>query len=280
MLKVAAAQIETPLGDLDANRRKHLAVIDEARAAGVQVLLFPELSLVGHSGGREGPRVALTADHAILRELSLASGDMLTIVGAVEEAPGALFFNSAFGLSQGRVSLLHRKINLATYGRLEDGKFFGAGQGLRIHPLAASWQASVMICADLWNPALVHLAAMSGASLLLAPISSAREAVGEAFDNSEGWAINARFHAMTYGFPLVLANRVGREDDLTFWGGSRILDPTGHVIAQAGGEEALIMATIDYDSVRQARFLLPTVRDGAAPFLARAFTRLAEGIAP
>ena len=279
MLKVAAAQIETPHGDLDANRRKHLAVIDDARTAGVQVLLFPELSLVGHSGGREGPRVALTAEHAILRELSLASGDMLTIVGAVEEAPGALFFNSAFGLSHGHVSLLHRKINLATYGRLEDGKFFGAGHGLKIHPLEAPWQAAVMICADLWNPALVHLAAMSGASLLLASISSAREAVGEAFDNSEGWAINARFHAMTYGFPLVLANRVGREDDLTFWGGSRILDAAGRPLAQAGGEEALVTAMIDYDSVRQARFLLPTVRDGAAPFLARAFARLAEGMA-
>jgi predicted amidohydrolase len=90
MLKVAVAQIETPLGDLDANRRKHLAVIDEARAAGVQVLLFPELSLVGHSGGREGPRVALTPPQANLREFSLASDDNLTIVGAVEEPPTPL----------------------------------------------------------------------------------------------------------------------------------------------------------------------------------------------
>jgi predicted amidohydrolase len=279
MLKIAAAQIETPFGDLDGNRRKHLSVIDDARAAGVEILLFPELSLVGHSGGREAPRLAMTADHAVLRELSLASGDMLTIVGAVEEAAGALFFNSAFGLSHGRVRLLHRKINLATYGQLEDGKFFGIGQSLKVHTLGTPWQAAVMICADLWNPALVHLAAMSGASLLLAPVSSAREAVGEVFDNSDGWAINARFHAMTYGFPLVLANRVGREGSLTFWGGSRILDPTGHAIAQAGDEEALVTATIDYDRVRQARFLLPTVRDGAASFLARAFTHLADGTA-
>ncbi|WP_404287215.1 nitrilase-related carbon-nitrogen hydrolase [Microvirga sp. RSM25] len=275
LLKVAAAQIETPLGELDTNRRKHLDVIDDARAAGVQVLLFPELSLAGHSGGREAPRLALTPDHATLRELSRASGDMLTVVGGVEEAPGALFFNSAFGLSGGKVVFVYRKINLATYGRLEDGKFFGAGKDVRLHPMGSSWQACVMICADLWNPALVHVAAMSGASLLLAPISSAREAVGEAFDNSEGWAVNARFHAMTYGFPLVLANRVGREGDLSFWGGSRILDPTGRMLAQAGDKEALITAEIDYESVRQARFLLPTVRDGAAALLARAFARLA-----
>jgi predicted amidohydrolase len=279
VLKVAAAQIETPLGDLDANLRKHLDVMAEARAAGVQVLVFPELSLVGHSGGREAPRLALGVDHPVLRELSRASGDMLTIVGAVEEAPGALFFNSAFGLTGKGVALAHRKINLATYGRLEDGKFYGSGQEIARHPLGAGWQASVLICADLWNPALVHWAAMSGANLLLAPISSAREAVGENFDNSEGWAVNARFHAMTYGFPLVLTNRVGQEGELTFWGGSRILDPAGRTLAQAGDDEALIVADVDYEAVRQARFLLPTVRDGATSLLARAFTRLAEGTA-
>ncbi|WP_134494474.1 nitrilase-related carbon-nitrogen hydrolase [Microvirga pakistanensis] len=277
ILKLAAAQIETPLGDLDANLRKHLDVIAEARAAGAQVLVFPELSLVGHSGGREATRLALRMDHPALRELSRASGPMLTIVGGVEEAAGALFFNSAFGLTGERVAFVYRKINLATYGRLEDGKFYGTGTSISLHPIGMEWHASVMICADLWNPGLVHWAALSGTNLLLAPISSAREAVGDEFDNREGWAINARFHAMTYGFPLVLANRVGREGELTFWGGSRILGPAGNTLAQAEDREALIVTDIDYEAVRQARFLLPTVRDGAATLLARAFTRLAEG---
>jgi predicted amidohydrolase len=275
VLSIAVAQIETRLGDLEANKRTHLDVIGAARAAGAQVLVCPELSLAGHAGGREAPRLALTAASPMLAELAAASDDMLTVVGAVEEAPGALFYNTAFGLGGGRVLFRHRKVNLATYGRLDDGKHFAAGAEIRTHEVAAPWRAAVLICADLWNPPLVHLAALSGATVLLAPISSGREAVGDGFDNPEGWAINARFHAMTYGLPLALANRVGTEGDLTFWGGSRILDPFGKELARAGEEETLITAAVPYENLRQARFLLPTVRDGAAPLLACEFARVA-----
>src|SRR5918995_3445582 len=279
VLSIAVAQIETRLGDLQANKRTHLDVIGAARAAGAQVLVCPELSLAGHGGGREAPRLALTAESPMLAELAAASGDMLTVVGAVEEAPGALFYNTALGLRDGRVLFRHRKVNLATYGRLDDGKHFAPGLEVRTHEVAAPWRAAVLICADLWNPPLVHLAALSGATMLLAPISSGREAVGGGFDNPEGWAVNARFHAMTYGLPLALANRVGVEGDLTFWGGSRILDPFGRELARADGNAGLITAEVPYEHLRQARFLLPTVRDGAAPLLAREFARVAQASA-
>jgi predicted amidohydrolase len=101
-----------------------------------------------------------------------------------------------------------------------------------------------------------------GVTLLAAPISSAREAVGEGFDNPSGWDLNLRFYALTYGVPIVMANRVGTEGMMTFWGGSRILDPFGKTIAQAEGEtECLVVGEIDYEAIRRARFLLPTVRD-------------------
>src|SRR5205823_4003977 len=96
--------------------------------------------------------------------------------------------------------------------------------------VAPDWRASIMVCADLWNPALVHLAALQGATLLLAPVSSAIEAVGADFDNPGGWDVNLRFYALTYGLPIAMANRVGREGDLTFWGGSRIVDPFGRTL--------------------------------------------------
>src|SRR6218665_1948507 len=94
------------------------------------------------------------------------------------------------------------------------------------------------ICADLWNPALVHALACDGDTLLAAPVSSAREAVGAGFDNPSAWDINLRFYALTYGVAIVMANRVG--------------------------SEGLIIGESDYESVRQARFLLPTVRDARA----------------
>ena len=172
-LNVAVAQIESILGNLCANLRKHLDAIDAARAAGVEVLLFPEMSLTGHSAGTDTLRLALDRNHQFVVEIARAAGAMCTVFGIIEEGAAAQFYNSAIAVRHGEVAFVHRKINLATYGKLEDGKHFAAGRHVDTIALDPKWRASVMICADAWNPALVHLAAMQGATLLLAPISSA-----------------------------------------------------------------------------------------------------------
>lgn len=274
-MRIAVAQIETRLGDVEANLRKHLDVISAARAAGVEVLLFPELSLTGHSSGEDRLRLAMPCNHPTVAVIAKASAAMCTVFGLIEERPAAQFFNAAVAVRDGAVAFVHRKVNLATYGRLEDGKHFAAGQHVEAFTLDAQWRAAGLICADLWNPALVHLAAMQGATLLLALVSSAVEAVGEAFDNPGGWDTNLRFYALTYGMPVAMANRVGTEGELTFWGGSRILDPFGRVLGAAQGrEEALVHATLDFDLVRRARTLLPTVRDANTPLVAREIARV------
>lgn len=274
-LIVAAAQIESRLGDLEANLEHHLAVIAEARDQGVDVLLFPEMSLTGHGAGGDVLRLALGRDDPRLQRLAQAAGDMVAVVGIMEEGPAAQFYNTAIALHAGRQVFLHRKINLATYGRLEDGKHFAQGRYVDTWELGGRWRASVMICADLWNPGLVNLVALHGCTVLFAPISSAVEAVGGEFDNPAGWHLNVRFYGMTYGLPLVMANRVGREGDLRFWGGSCIVDSFGAMLAEANGEgEELVRAELDYERVRQARYLLPTVRDSNLGLVLREAQRL------
>ena len=260
-LNVAAAQVAAVPGDVAANLRKHLDVIEAARSAQAAVLLFPELSLTGHGGGAAALEIALRADSGIVKTLASAAGPMCTTFGLVEEAAGVQFYNAAVTVRDGAVIHVHRKVNLATYGRLEDGRHFAAGRRVGTFTCAGPWTASSLICADTWNPALVHLAALQAATLLLVPVSSAREAVADTFDNPAGWEINTAFHALTYGMPLVMANRVGSEGDLTFWGGSRVLDAHGRVVAKAGTAETLLTARLDYDDVRTARYRLPTVRD-------------------
>ncbi len=275
-LKVAVAQTESILGDLEANLRRHLRTIDAARTAGVEVLLFPEMSLTGHSAGPETLRLAIDRNHRFVAEIARAAGAMCTVFGVIEEGAVAQFYNSAIAVRDGRVVFVHRKINLATYGKLEDGKHFAAGSRVETFDVAPGWRASILICADTWNPALVHLAASQGATLLLAPISSAIEAVGAEFDNQQGWDTNLRFYALTYGMPVVMANRVGSEGDLTFWGGSRILDPFGRSLANAGSGEELVRTELDFDAVRRARYLLPTVRDSNLPLVQREIERLLQ----
>lgn len=275
-LTLAVAQIESRLGDLPANLEKHLEYVEKARHVGAQVLLFPEMSLTGHSAGVDTLHLAITREHAIVQRIAEASGPMVTLFGLIEEGPAAQFHNAVLAVNGEGLVFQHRKINLATYGKLEDGKHFAAGRYVDTFPLQNAWRGSVLICADLWNPALVHLAAVHGATLLFAPISSAVEAVGAEFDNPGGWETACRFYAMVYGLPLVMANRVGREGELGFWGGSRILDPFGRVLAQAGDGEELLSAEVDYETLRRARYLLPTVRDSNLGLLVREGQRLLD----
>jgi predicted amidohydrolase len=130
-MTVAAAQIETAYGDVQTNVAKHLAYIADARARGVRFLVFPELSLHGHSAGKDALRLAMRPDDPAVLELAEASGDMHTVFVMIEEAPGGQFYNTAATVSNGKVIHVHRKAILATYGKLREGLYFAAGSSLK-----------------------------------------------------------------------------------------------------------------------------------------------------
>ena len=94
-----------------------------------------------------------------------------------------------------------------------------------------------------------------------AEIASARGALDGGFDNPRGWDINLAHTALTYGLPTLFANHCGRRGPFDFWGGSRILDASGRVLAQVGEEPGLIVATLDPADGATARSVLPTIRD-------------------
>lgn len=278
LLRIGVAQMQSVLGDIEANVATHLAFIERARAAGVELLLFPELSLTGYSVGARTLTLARSREDEMVTRIAVAAGPMTTVVGMIEEGPAAQFYNAALVLCGGRPVYVHRKINLPTYAGMEEGKHFATGRYVETLALDRRWRAGLLICADLWNPALVWLAALHGATLLLAPISSALEAVGADFDNPGGWDLNLRFYAMTYGMPVVMANRVGAEGDLSFWGGSRILGPNGEELARAGDTEQLLVADLDFQQVREARYRLPTVRDSNVALVLRETERLVAAL--
>jgi N-carbamoylputrescine amidase len=259
VLRVAAAQIETTLGDVAGNLGKHLEWIARAHAASVDVLLFPELSLTGYSLREAVARAALPVTATPILEIARAASAMAVTVGFVERADARLY-NSAVTIRDGRVLFVHRKINLPGYGRLDEDRWFAPGMRIDTYTPQPGWSAASLICADLWNPALVHIAACHGAELLLAPVSSSLEAV-DGFDNLGGWATALNFYGMMYGLPVVMANRVGGESDLTFWGGSRIVDARGRTIANGGRSEELVIADLARRDIVDCRTRLPTIRD-------------------
>ena len=274
VLRVAAAQMDPTEADIGYNLKKHFAFIDEARARGVQLLVFPELSLTGYQLRSRTPYLAITRDDDRLLSIADRAGDMTVVAGFVEESLAAQFHNSAAALRNGKVQFIHRKLNLATYGNLEEAKYFARGRYVDVFVHEPPWTAGIFICADAWNPGLIHLAALYGATLLIIPIASSREAVGLEFSNPDGWNTALSFYGMLYGMPIVMANHCGARDGETYWGGSRVIDPHGKILAIADDGEELVVADIDYCSVRQARFQLPTARDSNLDLIHREIERL------
>lgn len=277
-LKIGVAQISAELHDLPANLDKHRAYIAQAREQGVELLLFPELSLTGYQVGLKAVDLAMEKHDPHLLALAEEAGEMTVAVGFVEEGFAAQFYNSCALLRRGRLDFIHRKINLATYNDLEEDKYFAEGRYVEVAPLEVPWTAGITICADMWNPGLVHMAALHGATVLLGPVASGLDVMGEQFSNPEGWAMTVKFYASVYGMPVVMANHCGTEANVRFWGGSRIVDPFGQVLAEADDTEQLIVADLDYNDVRRARFQLPTVRDSNLDLMAREVDRLVNRV--
>ncbi|MDN3555418.1 nitrilase-related carbon-nitrogen hydrolase [Halomonas maura] len=266
-LHVAAAQINARLGEVDANLERHLEVIAEAQEQAVELLVFPELSLTGYGLGGEVMQVAMPMEDPRLERLARAAGDMQVVAGFVEEASPGEYYNALAILQDGGIVTVHRKLNLPTYGGLEEGKWFTHGSELTQATVRPGWSATQLICADLWNPALVHAALLPRPTVLCAPINSASGIVSEDFSNEQNWLLNVRFYAMTYGTPVIMANRYGPEGNSHFWGGSRILGPRGEVLAEAEDQEMLITATLSRTPIARARFELPTHRDADTPLV-------------
>ena len=262
-LTVAAAQIACRPGDMQANLARHLDAIETAQLRGVDLLVFPELSLPDYLAAPDCAVLALGRDEALLRLLAGVAGSMAVSVGFIERDEAGRFFNAQALLRHGKVMAVHRKLNLPGYGALREDAVYAAGEALGLAPLGEdgaegdpagdSWQAATLICADSWNPALPWLAALAGATLLILPVASSRDAVDGGFDNPRGWELNLGHTAMSYGLPTIFANHCGKRGGghgseaggFDFWGGSRILDASGRVLAQAGEEPCLISAVLE-----------------------------------
>jgi predicted amidohydrolase len=262
-IRLAAAQISPTLGDLDRNLALHEKVAREAIARSIDLLVFPELSLTGYFLKDQVPSVALTEEAPALSLLADLSRQVAMVVGFVEEAAGHRFHNAAAYLEAGKVRHVHRKVYLPTYGIFDESRYLGAGDRMRAFDTALG-RVAILICEDMWHPAMPGIAAWDGAELLVCSSASPGRGPGEAepFRNARTWERMVQAYAGLYTCFLVYANRVGYEDGACFWGGSQVVGPDGEVLARAGYlEEALLEAELEPGALRRARIANPLLRD-------------------
>jgi predicted amidohydrolase len=277
-LRVALAQVDCALGDVEENARRAREAIAQARDAGAGLVVFPELSLSGYAVGTVTADVALRPDDPMLVGLAAEAGDMGLVVGFVEDGP-VHTYNSAAHLQGGSLVHVQRKAYLPTYGRFEEHKHFRPGQAMRAYE--TPWgRFAILICNDAWQAPLPFLAVHDGARVLLVPTCSSLEPqTGTDPATIEAdWSDLLRFHARFLQTWVVFVNRVGEEAGMRFWGGSRVVDPWGRTIAEAPhGQPALVCADLDLAAVRQARREMPLVKEPRLDLLTREFDRLADG---
>ncbi len=279
-ISLALAQINTRLGDVTANLEKHLALVHDARRAGAELLVFPELSLTGYVLQDLASAVAHRpdADDPVFRHLLQASQDIDLVVGFVDEDRRHRFFIASAYLSRGQVVHVHHKVYLPTYGLFDEGRFFAWGDAVRAFDTRFG-RMGMLICEDFWHASPPYLLWLDGADVLLLTSASPGRGLSAAPQlESAHWVehINQAYASLFTAF-VVHANRVGYEDGLNFWGGSTAFDPNGVCIAQAPyQEEALTLAEIDLNQLHRTRARLPLLRDERTALVLREMNRIME----
>jgi predicted amidohydrolase len=268
---VALAQMAPRLGDVAANLDRHLELIDQAQGGGAALVVFPELSLTGYFLKDLVPDVALREQSDELAQLTSASRGIDVVAGCVLESEDARFYNASLYLSNGRLHHIHRKVYLPTYGLFDEARYLAQGDRFRTFaaPLAAAepprpWQAGVLICEDMWHPTAAALLARQGIELFLCPSASPGRGVvrGHALGTARSYDAMTRTYAQLFTSYLLYCNRVGFEDGVGFWGGSRAIGPDGRLLDDpAGSDECLVLQRIDLAAVRRARIANPLLRD-------------------
>lgn len=259
LLRVGLAQIDSRLGEVEKNVDKHLEWIERGRREGVDLLVFPELSLTGYRLLHLTSRVAQRPEASPAIDRLLAGiGPLHVVVGLVEIGDRGQLHNSLLWLHDGRILHRHRKLYLPTYGIFQERRFLSPGRRLDlVAGLPAS--AGTLICEDLWHPHLARRLARAGAKLLVVtsagPGRVGREAVPESLAD---WESLTRSTALVDAVWVLYCNRSGWEEGSFYPGGSHIVRPGGEVLCRAPVlEEELLVADLELGEVDRLRWRLP-----------------------
>jgi predicted amidohydrolase len=278
-LTIALAQINTKLGDLNANLEKHLTLSQDARKKGADLIIFPELSLTGYVLQDIAASVARhpTTDDPVFKRLLHASNDIDMVVGFVEEDVRYRYFISAAYLSEGKVIHVHRKVYLPTYGIFDEKRYFAAGDSFRAFDTRFG-RIGLLICEDFWHASSPYTLWMDGADMLLFVSASPGRGVTEENLGSAQWVENVnQAYAGLFTTFVAHANRVGFEDGLNFWGGATVYDPDGKLVIKAPyNEEGITIAELDLNQLRRTRIRLPVLRDERSDVVMKELLRIAS----
>ena len=265
-MRLALAQIDTVVGDLDGNRDRILARLEEARREGADLVLFPELAVTGYPPEDLLLRPGfLKAAARTLEEIAAATRGIAALVGTPHLDRD--LFNACAVCVDGEVKAIYRKQFLPNYGVFDEDRYFQPGRGLVLLRCGETLVGPT-VCEDIWQPGPPATDLALAGAHVVANISASPFHVGKGAEREEMLATRARDNSCW----IALVNAVGAQDELIFDGQSLVLDEDGEVVARGPAfEEALLLVDVDPTTAVGRR-----LRDARRRSLARARRDLPE----
>ena len=239
-MRIALAQLNAVVGDLEGNVERIVAAVSEAQRAAADLVVLPELAVTGYPPEDLLLRPGFVrAAREAVDEVARACTETVALVGA--PAFDRDLANAAFVCADGTVKGVYRKHFLPNYGVFDEHRYFAAGRELLLLEMG-DVLVGPTICEDVWQPGPPATdLALAGATLLV-NLSASPFHVGKAEDREEMLVTRARDNAAYVAF----CNLVGGQDELVFDGHSVVLDDEGEVVARAPGfEETLLVVDVD-----------------------------------
>jgi NAD+ synthase (glutamine-hydrolysing) len=269
-LRLALAQVDVRVGDLEGNARIVRDRIAAARDADAELVLFPELVLTGYP-----PEDLLLKEHflqaaqAALADVAADTHGIVALVGFPERVEDV--YNALAVIADGEVRAIYRKLRLPNYGVFDEQRYFQAGDQAVVVDFGSA-RIGLSVCEDIWLPGSpANEEALAGATLLVNASASPYFA-GKGVQREAMLKQRARDNLCAVAF----CNLVGGQDELVFDGHSLVLDHEGTVLARAPQfAESLTLCTVDLQGAATARLrdtrLRPPVRQ-VLPEVRRAAT--------
>jgi NAD+ synthase (glutamine-hydrolysing) len=246
--RVALAQINATVGDLEGNVARIRAGLEQARALGCRLVAFPELAVTGYPPEDLLFKSAfIEANLRALADLARASAGLTAVVGFVDKRDD--IFNAAAVLHDGAVAGVYHKQYLPNYGVFDENRYFQAGTEAPVFALGETTFA-VNICEDIWYPTgPTTRQALAGAELVVT-INASPYHAGKGHQRERMIATRAADDVVCLAF----VNMVGGQDELVFDGGSLIVNERGEPVARGRQfAEDFVVADLDLDAVFHAR---------------------------
>jgi predicted amidohydrolase len=257
-IRLALAQISCKRGNKEENLRKIEEITVKAKAQSADMVIFPELCLTGYVIRDQIYELAETIPGPSVtrvEEIARKTG-MHIVFGMPEqsEKTRATLFNTAVFIGPDGFIGKYRKMYLPTHSVFEEKRYFRPGYQTAAYDTPLG-KIGLCVCYDLFFPEVTRIARLKGAQLIVS--ISASPAVRRSY-----FEILTAARALENTAFLAYVNLVGVQDGLQFWGGSRLVGPTGEVLAKAKyAEEDFVICDVNYTDIRAAETFIPTLRD-------------------